>query len=81
MLAFDLKGGGMYVYGAATLTNSNIYSNTASLVRARLCVTFHRPIELALELTDCCARARDFGTAVCECLHFEPSAAFPPLPH
>ena len=36
-------------------------------------VTFHRPIELALELTDCCARARDFGIAVCECLHFEPS--------
>ena len=24
-------------------------------------VTFHRPLELALELTDCCARARDFG--------------------
>ena len=43
-------------------------------------VRFHCPIELALELTDCCARARDFGTAVCECLHFEPSAAFPPSP-
>ena len=29
-----------------------------------------RPIELALELTDCCARARDFGTTVCECFAF-----------
>ena len=44
-------------------------------------VTFHRPIELALELTDCCARARDFGIAEGECLHFEPSLTFPPLPH
>ena len=38
----------------------------------------HRPIELALELTDCCARARDFGTVACECLHFEPSLTCPP---
>ena len=44
------------------------------------CVTFHRPLELALELTDCCARAHDVGVAVCECLHFEPSQTFPPSP-
>ena len=44
-------------------------------------VTFHRPLELTLELTGCCARARDFGTAVvCECLHFEPSQTSPPSP-
>ena len=36
-------------------------------------VTFHRPIELALELTDCCARARDFGVAAGEYLHAEPT--------
>ena len=46
MLAFDLQGGGLLVYGTATLTNSNIYSNSANSVRARLCVTFHRPAEL-----------------------------------
>jgi len=43
--------------------------------------TFHGPLELTLDLTGCCARARDFGVAVCECSHFEPSAAFPPSPH
>ena len=57
-----------------------------ALQRVSVCILnlprhfLHRPIELTLELTDCCARARDFGTAVCECLHFEPSAAFPPSP-
>ena len=46
MLTFDLQGGGLYIWsgGTATLINSNIYSNTASsVVRARLCVTFHCP--------------------------------------
>ena len=48
MLAFDLQGGGLLVYGTATLTNSNIYSNSAvdALVRTRLSVTFHRPNEM-----------------------------------
>ena len=40
----------------------------------------HRPLELALELTGCCARAHDVGVAVCECLQFEPSQTFPPSP-
>ena len=31
-----LQGGGLYIYGTATLTNTNVYSNTASQVRARL---------------------------------------------
>ena len=123
-----LQGGGLLIHGKAKLTNTNIYANTASQVRARLLnlpraflhrptgyahclrcavagrsefsrqieplhvtfhpgscksnprVTFHRPIELTLELTDCCARARDFGIAVCECLHFEPSLTCPPSP-
>ena len=44
------------------------------------CVTFHRPIELTLELTGCCARAHDVGITERECLHFEPSQAFPPSP-
>ena len=45
MLTFDLQGGGLYILsgGTATLINSNIYSNTASSVRARLCVMFHGP--------------------------------------
>ena len=34
---------------------------------------FHHPLELTLELTDCCARARDFDVAVCECLHSKPT--------
>ena len=41
--SFYLQGGGLFVSGTATLINSNIYSNTATWVRARLCVTFHRP--------------------------------------
>ena len=36
VLAFGLQGGGVYIYGTATLTNTNVYSNTASQVRARL---------------------------------------------
>ena len=31
-----LQGGGLYISGTATLTNTNVYSNTASQVRARL---------------------------------------------
>ena len=31
-----LQGGGLYIYGTATLTNTNVYSNTARNVRARL---------------------------------------------
>ena len=38
------------------------------------------PLELALELTDCRARAHDFGITEGECLHFEPSQTFHPLP-
>ena len=33
---FGLQGGGLYIYDTATLTNTNVYSNTASQVRARL---------------------------------------------
>ena len=33
---FGLQGGGLYISGTATLTNTNVYSNTASQVRARL---------------------------------------------
>ena len=40
----------------------------------------HHPLELTLDLTGCCACARDFGIAECECSHFEPSETFPPLP-
>ena len=40
----------------------------------------HRPPELALELTGCCARAHDFRVAVGECLHFEPSQTIHPSP-
>ena len=31
-----LQGGGLAIFGTATLTNTNVYSNTASGVRARL---------------------------------------------
>ena len=31
-----LQGGGLYIYGTATLTNTNVYSNEAGGVRARL---------------------------------------------
>jgi len=40
----------------------------------------HRPLELTLELTNCCARARDVCVPVGECLHFEPSVTFHPSP-
>ena len=36
MIALYLQGGGLYIIGAATLINSNIYSNTAGLVCALL---------------------------------------------
>ena len=36
VLAFGLQGGGIAIYGTATLTNTNVYSNEASVVRARL---------------------------------------------
>ena len=32
MLAFGLQGGGIAIYGTATLTNTNVYSNTAIFV-------------------------------------------------
>ena len=71
MLGFcALQGGGLAIFSNATLTNTNIYSNTASQVCAHLSnltrrflpsprieptrVTFHHPTELTLELTDCC---------------------------
>ena len=31
-----LQGGGLYIQGTATLTNTNVYLNTATGVRARL---------------------------------------------
>ena len=110
---FALQGGGLFIQGTATLTNTNVYSNEADSVcspsalawtfihrptgmltfamcvscaggelscESNQCVTCHRPLELTLDLTGCCARARGFGITVCECLHFELSAAFPPSP-
>ena len=28
LVFFHLQGGGLYIYGTATLTNTNVYSNT-----------------------------------------------------
>ena len=46
---FNLQGGGLFVSGTATLTNSNVYSNTAvGPVSARIYVTFSlTPLERA----------------------------------
>ena len=48
---FTLQGGGLFVFvsGTATLTNSNVYSNTAvGRVSARIYVTFSlTPLERA----------------------------------
>ena len=33
LVFFYLQGGGLYVYGTATLTNTNVYSNEANYVR------------------------------------------------
>ena len=76
----DLQGGGLNIHGTATLTNTNVYSNQADSVRSPKCPCpfIHRPLELTLNLTGCCARARGFGVTVCACLHFELSATFPP---
>ena len=30
LVFFHLQGGGLYIYGTATLTNTNVYSNTAA---------------------------------------------------
>ena len=91
--SFGSQGGGLYIVGTATLTNTNVYENEATgsvcslfltfcIARTFLpsprwnadrcyvhclagcelsrksnpCVTFHRPTELTLELTDCCVR-------------------------
>ena len=52
-----LQGGGLAIYGTATLTNTNVYSNTARYVRARLLNLprrfLHRPVDTI--------RARQFG--------------------
>ena len=34
VLGFGLQGGGLYIKGTATLTNTNVYSNQASGVRS-----------------------------------------------
>ena len=34
VLGFGLQGGGLYIEGTATLTNTNVYSNQASGVRS-----------------------------------------------
>jgi len=52
VLAFDLQGGGLLVYGTATLINSNVYENEASTsVRSLFepSMTFH-PSPLWMEL-------------------------------
>ena len=33
LVFFHLQGGGLYIYGTATLTNTNVYSNEARYVR------------------------------------------------
>ena len=40
---FGLQGGGLYIWGTATLTNSNVYSNQASDVSSpfELSMSFH----------------------------------------
>ena len=57
-------GGGLYIAGTATLTNTNVFSNEG--VCARLLalpdISFIAPLKLPL-LTKCCARARDFCIA------------------
>ena len=62
-----LQGGGLYIWGTATLTNTNVYSNEASVVRwpSALAWTIppYRPLELTLALTGCCARARVFDSS------------------
>ena len=54
-----LQGGGLFIRGAATLTNTNVYSNTAGQVRARLLNLprrfLHRPVEM-LTVALCAAR-------------------------
>ena len=30
LVFFHLQGGGLYIYGTATLTNTNVYSNTVT---------------------------------------------------
>ena len=34
VLGFGLQGGGLYIEGTATLTNTNVYSNQATEVRS-----------------------------------------------
>ena len=35
VLGFGLQGGGLFISGTATLTNTNVYSNQAAGVRSR----------------------------------------------
>ena len=34
LVFFHLQGGGLFIFGTATLTNTNVYSNEASFVRS-----------------------------------------------
>ena len=79
----SIQGGGIYIDGSADLTDCNIHDNVATDVSPLLKLNPHSvvslvqyPLELALELTGCCARAHECGVAVCECLHFEPPRHF-----
>ena len=44
VLAFCSQGGGLRIHGTATLIECVISGNEAEYVRARLFVTFHRPV-------------------------------------
>ena len=74
---FGLQGGGLYITGTATLTNTIVNSNTASDVCSpvRPCLNTYHHTELTLELTVCCARAHDFGATAKYCclLYTSPS--------
>ena len=61
VLGFGLQGGGgLYITGTATLTNTNVYSNQATLVRAHFLPVpryfLHRPTGLLTVAIFVCGR-------------------------
>ena len=60
-----LQGGGLDIRGTATLTNTNVYSNIADSVRARLSNLPRRFLHRAVELTVRLGFAQDAGVSAC----------------
>ena len=55
LVFFYLQGGGLYILGTATMTNTNVYSNEARYVRWPCALAYRHFLHRPAELTVCAA--------------------------